>query len=96
MRLDEVMRLSDRDAITRTGNRHPMRLAKSYYDKPPRAANTGSLGMASTLEFTASVGSLVLHVSDFLDLTPIYYPYRFGEKFPPHSFCSLQRGWGVT
>ncbi len=32
---DEVMRVGENEAIIRTGNRHPMRIAKSYYDEPP-------------------------------------------------------------
>jgi type IV secretion system protein VirD4 len=43
---DEVTRLSESEAIIRTGNRHPMRLAKIYYDEQPRAAITGALGAA--------------------------------------------------
>lgn len=41
---DEFMRIGENEAIIRTGNRHPMRLAKSYHDKPPRTADASSLG----------------------------------------------------
>ncbi len=51
---DEVMRIGENEAIIRTGNRHPMRLAKSYYDEPPRTASAGSLGAARALNFTAA------------------------------------------
>jgi type IV secretion system protein VirD4 len=51
---DEVTRLSESEAIIRTGNRHPMRLAKSYYDEPPRTASAGSLGAARALNFTTA------------------------------------------
>ncbi len=51
---DEVTRLSESEAIVRTGNRHPMRLAKSYYDAPPRTASAGSLGAARALNFTTA------------------------------------------
>ncbi len=51
---DEVTRLSESEAIVRTGNHHPMRLAKIYYDEPPRAASAGSLGAARTQEATAT------------------------------------------
>jgi type IV secretion system protein VirD4 len=51
---DEVTRLSESEAIVRTGNRHPMRLAKSYYDKPPQTAKAGALDTAKSLELIAT------------------------------------------
>ena len=51
---DEVTRLSESEAIVRTGNRHPMRLAKIYYDEPPRTAQTHALGAARALELAAA------------------------------------------
>ena len=51
---DEVMRIGESEAIIRTGNRHPMRLAKSYYDEPPRTATAHALGAARALEFIAA------------------------------------------
>ena len=47
---DEVMRLSEQEAIIRTGNRHPMKLAKMYYDEPPRPSHASALGPAQALE----------------------------------------------
>ena len=38
---DEVMRIGEGEAIIRTGDRRPMRLAKGYYDEPPRMASAG-------------------------------------------------------
>ena len=52
---DEVMRIGENEAIIRTGNRHPMRLAKSYYDEPPRTASVGGLGVANALELTTAL-----------------------------------------
>jgi len=43
---DEVTRLSESEAIVRTGNRHPMRLAKIYYDELPKTARAERLGDA--------------------------------------------------
>jgi hypothetical protein len=37
------MRIGENEAIVRTDNGHPMRLAKSYYDELPRTAR-GQLG----------------------------------------------------
>ncbi len=51
---DEVMRIGEDEAIIRTGNRRPMRLAKGYYDEPPRTASAGSLGAAKGLQFTST------------------------------------------
>ncbi len=47
---DEVMRIGEDEAIIRTGNRRPMKLAKGYYDEPPRTASAGALGAAKLLE----------------------------------------------
>ncbi len=50
---DEVMRLSETEAIIRTGNKYPMVLAKGYYNEPPRTARTSKLGEAITKDFPA-------------------------------------------
>ncbi len=49
---DEVMRLGEDEALVRTSNQHPMRLAKMYYDEPPRAAIASALGQVRALELT--------------------------------------------
>jgi type IV secretion system protein VirD4 len=48
---DEVMRLSETEAIIRTGNKYPMTLRKGYYDEPARTAHTSTLGDAITKDF---------------------------------------------
>ena len=48
---DEVMRLSETEAIIRTGNKYPMTLRKGYYDQPARTAPTSTLGEAITKDF---------------------------------------------
>jgi type IV secretion system protein VirD4 len=48
---DEVMRLSETEAIVRTGNKYPMKLKKGYYDEPARTAPTSALGEAITKNF---------------------------------------------
>jgi type IV secretion system protein VirD4 len=48
---DEVMRLSETEAIIRTGNKYPMRVAKGYYDEPARTAPAPKLGEAITKDF---------------------------------------------
>ncbi|MGB8510753.1 MAG: type IV secretory system conjugative DNA transfer family protein [Pyrinomonadaceae bacterium] len=48
---DEVMRLSETEAIIRTGNKYPMTLKKGYYDEPARTAHTSTLGDAITKDF---------------------------------------------
>jgi hypothetical protein len=45
------MRLSETEAIIRTGNRYPMTLRKGYYDEPARTASASSLGEAITKDF---------------------------------------------
>jgi type IV secretion system protein VirD4 len=52
---DEVMRIGENEAIIRTGNCHPMRLTKSYYDEPPRTASVGALGAAKSLELVPAL-----------------------------------------
>jgi type IV secretion system protein VirD4 len=48
---DEVMRLSEMEAIIRTGNKYPMTLKKGYYDEPARTAPASALGEAITKDF---------------------------------------------
>jgi type IV secretion system protein VirD4 len=48
---DEVMRLSETEAIVRTGNKYPMKLKKGYYDEPAHTASTSALGEAITKDF---------------------------------------------
>jgi type IV secretion system protein VirD4 len=48
---DEVMRLSETEAIVRTGNKYPMKLKKGYYDEPANTAPTSALGEAISKEF---------------------------------------------
>lgn len=48
---DEVMRLSETEAIDRTGIKYPMTLKKGYYDWPARTAPTSALGEAITKDF---------------------------------------------
>jgi hypothetical protein len=45
------MRLSETEAIVRTGNKYPMKLKKGYYDEPARTAPTSALGEAITKDF---------------------------------------------
>lgn len=52
---DEVMRIGDNEAIIRTGNRHPMRLAKGYYNETPRTASVGALGAAKSFELAPAL-----------------------------------------
>jgi type IV secretion system protein VirD4 len=48
---DEVMRLSETEAIIRTGNKYPMKLRKGYYDEKANTAPTSALGEAITADF---------------------------------------------
>jgi type IV secretion system protein VirD4 len=48
---DEVMRLSETEAIIRTGNKYPMKLRKGYYDEKANTAPTSALGAAITADF---------------------------------------------
>lgn len=36
------MQIGENEAIIRTGNRHPIKLAKSYYDEPPAQGSRSS------------------------------------------------------
>jgi type IV secretory pathway TraG/TraD family ATPase VirD4 len=48
---DEVMRLGENEALARTSNQRPMRLAKVYHDNPPKTARAAASGQARALVF---------------------------------------------
>lgn len=50
---DEVRRLCSNEALVITGNHHPMKLEKIYYDQPPKEAPAPSLGLPHALSFSA-------------------------------------------
>ncbi len=56
---DEVMRLSEQEAIIRTGNKYPMKLNKGYYDYPANTAITHPLGEAKSASFPAASDLLI-------------------------------------
>jgi type IV secretory pathway TraG/TraD family ATPase VirD4 len=47
---DEIIRGEEKEAIIRMGNRHPMKLAKSYYNEPRAIALANVLGAAQGLK----------------------------------------------
>lgn len=51
------MRISEDQALVRTGNRRPMRLWKIYYDEPARVAQARALGPARSLELVQGSGA---------------------------------------
>ncbi len=52
---DEVMRLSEYEALIRTGNKYPMKLNKGYYDHPANTARTNKLGEARSAYFPPAI-----------------------------------------
>jgi type IV secretory pathway TraG/TraD family ATPase VirD4 len=66
---DEVMRLSETEAIVRTGNKYPMKLKKGYYDEPARTASASALGEAITKDFPPLVLASSAATSEGTDMT---------------------------
>ena len=65
---DEVMRLSETEAIVRTGNKYPMKLKKGYYDEKANTAPAPALGEAITKDFSSLVMAGSTVATDALDI----------------------------
>lgn len=65
---DEVMRLSETEAIVRTGNKYPMKLKKGYYDEKANTAPASALGEAITKDFPPLVMAGSTAATDELDI----------------------------
>lgn len=65
---DEVMRLSETEAIVRTGNKYPMKLRKGYYDEPANTAPASALGEAITKDFPPLVLADGATAKDTIDI----------------------------